>query len=195
MRKVMTILVICIVAFAGLNGCATTANPVHAAVESVQGPISIALLSEKDVKNSFGWSLLDNPYLAYKGTLVGTANDYLVFRLTVNAEAETQLEMSSAGAEDEKGKVKAPFCDVDSFKRLTMATVENQTNTGSFSVRENKVTWYYLPSGSVDVKPGKHSYIFVLVGRHPLPDSLTAHIQLLVNGEEMDFELGIPDQE
>jgi hypothetical protein len=119
--------------------------------------------------------------------------DFLVFRLSVVNSAATEIELLRAGAVNADEKLKAPYYDAKRFTEISMSAVETPESSGSFSVRKNKITWNYIPTGTVTLKPGKHSYIFVLLGRHPLPDSLTAHIELLVNGEERDFDIPVPD--
>jgi|GEM_PF-5656220 Ni,Fe-hydrogenase III component G len=188
MRKILSAVAVLVLI---LTGCATEKQ--RAGAESGQGPLSVALLTEREVKDSYGWSLLDNPYLSYSGTIFPRVYDFLVFKLAVNFPVSTQLELLDADAENADGKVKAPFYDSDRFKTVTMSSVANQESSGSFSQRENKITWNYLPQGTLTLKPGKHSYVFVLVGKHPLPDSLTAHIRLSVNGEEQDFDIPLPD--
>jgi len=190
MRKIVTAFVVLSVLLAVFSGCATTKS---AAAGPLQDSISVNLLSQKEIKDAYGWSIENNPYLALNGMLFSKAYDFLVFRLSVATVAGTQIELIDAGAENEKGVVKAPFYDMENFRELTMKTVEDQANSGPYSTRENKVRWSYMPSGPVTLKPGRYSYMFVLVGKHPLPDSLTAHVQLSVDGDEKDFDIPVPD--
>jgi hypothetical protein len=190
MKKSQSALAVLVISLGVFSGCATT-RPAEGAVQ--QDSVSVQLLSDKEIKDAYGWNLSANPYLALDGALFPKAYDFLVFRLSVETVAGTQIELVKAGAENEKGVVKAPLYDMDSFKVLTMRSVEDQANSGPYASRENKVTWYYMPSGTVSLPPGKHAYMFVLVGKHPLPDSLAAHVELTVNGEEKDFDIPVPD--
>jgi hypothetical protein len=192
MKKLLTAFTVFVISIAAFSGCVTTRS-IGGGEGVQQDSISVKLLSEKEVKDAYGWSLQNNPYLALGGMLLPKAYDFLVFKIEVNMVSETQIELIGAGAKNEKGVVKAPYYSMEEFKEVTMRSVEDQANSGSYSTRENKVTWYYMPSGTVTLEPGKHSYTFVLVGKHPLPDSLTAHIQFSVDGQEKDFDLPIPD--
>ena len=161
MRKMSIVLGIFVALLAGLSGCATAKS---AEADSVQVPLSVALLSEKEVKDAYRWSLLDNPYLSFSGTVFPKTSDFLVFRLTANYPTATQLELLHAAAENADGKVKAPFYNSDRFKQVTMASVETQQSSGSFTQRENKITWNYLPEGALTLKPGQ-AFLYLRPGR------------------------------
>ncbi len=191
MRKMLVALIVPIVLSGLLLACSST--PSSGTVQPLQDSLSVTLLTDKEVKDTYGWDIMVDPFLSYEGTLIPQVYDFLVFKISVVNSASSQLELIDASANDEKGKVRASFYDVDRFKNLSMKQVETQESSGSFSQRENKVDWYYIPSGTVTLKPGKHSYVFVLVARHPRPDSLTAHVQLLYNDAAKNFDISIPD--
>jgi hypothetical protein len=190
MRKVFSALIVLAIFLSAFSGCAT-AKSAETAVS--QDSVSVDLLSEKQVLDAYGPESLVNPYIIGSGIMTSRAYDYLVFRLSVATVAGTQIELNGAVAQNEKEKIKAQYYDIDRFKELAMAAVRTDNTPGAASSRANKIAWTYMPKGTATIKPGRHAYVFVLVGRHPLPDSLTAHIELSVNGEVQDFDVPIPD--
>ena len=77
MRKILSASMVIVVVIALLSSCASTKS---AMAGPVQDSLSVQLLSEKEVKDAYGWSLDSNPYIALNGILFPKAYDFLVLQ-------------------------------------------------------------------------------------------------------------------
>ena len=186
MTGTIALLVMTCVSFV-LVGCATT------------GPIPLAnsflvtLLSDKQIRSDYGPSFNNNPFLPPQGGLFSSkGEDYVVLKLSLATTSAVAVSLSGATASDEKGKVRAVYYDADKFRNLTlMLSPPPMDNT----TKLDKIAWFYLPSTTVQLRPGSYSYVIVLVGPHPIPDNVTAHVNLVVGGNAMNFDLPVPSSE
>jgi hypothetical protein len=176
--------------FLGLGGCASTQSA-SADVSSAGGDtVVVTLLSESEVRSQYGRTPSDDPFLMGSHTLFGKGYDFIALQLTAASAGGASLEILQAEAQDEKGKVRAKFYDKQSFTDLVTDLSFDPTN---ISTRQNKISWYYLPEKRMHLDRGKSTYVMILVGDHPLPSALTAGVRLLLNGQEQDFSLPVPD--
>jgi hypothetical protein len=173
-----------------LSGCAT----VHVAKEAAGQPdsVSVVLLSQKDLGVKFGSDPDKNPFLPQAGIILPPAYDYVVAKLGVVTALGTEVELLQAEVDDANNEVKARFYDRKSFTDLVCSL--GMSGTAQVAAkRRSVVDWYYLPSQSLSLKHGKHEYIMVFIGKHPLPDDLSAYISVMVDGEEHEFTLDVPN--
>ncbi len=60
------------------------------------------------------------------------------------------------------------------------------------ALKQNKIDWYYLPNPIMDMPAGKHSYVLVMIGQHPIPDTATIHVAMSVNDQAISYDLSVP---
>jgi hypothetical protein len=170
-----------------LLGCAGGANPRSGvSVGSSGEPVSVTIVPPREVRLQYGRSFDDNPFLSPKSLITRKSVEFIVLRLEVTGERE--LELLEADAVDESGAIWASFYTKRDFTELALfLSAPSMDNT----TKRNKIDWYYLPSGKVRVRSGSHSYLLVLVGKPPFPESLTARVKLLLGTEELDFEVPV----
>ena len=173
-----------------LSGCAS----VRGSTDSVTQPdsVSVVLLSQKDLNVQFGSDPDTNPFLPQAGIILPPAYDYVVAKLGVVTASGAEVELLQAEVDDVDNKVKAHFYDRKSFTDLACSLGISGT-AQTAAKRRSVVDWYYLPSQSLSLKRGKHDYIMVFIGKHPLPSDLTAYISVMLNGEEHEFTLDVPN--
>lgn len=161
----------------------------EAALES-GGSVTLAVLATPEIKSLYGSDPQVNPFIV-KYSVIGVRSlDYLVVRLTIDTPSKITAELVEAAAIDESGEVRTKTFDMTGFKEEAAALapmIENQTG------REGTIRWNYIPKGAFTVNPGKHSWVVVLRGSHPLPPSLTIRVRGLINGSPQEMELPIPD--
>ena len=174
-----------------LGGCATTPSSSSAAVVT-ESSVSVVLLSDKELRSQYGRTNSENPFVAASPTVMPKNYEYIALRITTSSPSPASLEILQAEAQDEKGKVKASFYNREQFADFASSATLDPTN---ITVRQNKITWYYLPAARMRVDAGKSSYLMILIGNHPLPPSLVVGVRLLFNGTEQDFSLPFSDAE
>jgi predicted small secreted protein len=176
-----------------LSGCATSPKASGDITPSQGDTVTVTLVSESELRAQYGRTPSDNPFYAPTAAVFAKPYDYIVLRLTATVGATSSLEILQADARNEKDKIKASYYDRKQFAELSTDLTFDPQN---INVRQSKVQWYYLPADKrIRLKAGKTSWIFILVGTHPLPPSLVAGIRVLLNGEEQDFTIPIPDVE
>jgi hypothetical protein len=172
-----------------VTGCATAAAK---NTGPLTDSVSLTLLSDKDVKNEFGWNYATNPFMARVGTFVAGGYDYVVARLEVVTDAGATFELLQAGVVNKDDKIKAWFYDRSDFADFAASYGQTQDDN-AMERRRNVINWYYLPSRTMDLKHGVYKYIMVFMGKHPLPDNLVAHVLLSVNDQVHEFNLPVPN--
>jgi hypothetical protein len=170
-------------------GCATTGggNP-----GPLTDSVSLVLLSEKEVKDQFGWNFTTNPFMARVGSLIPGTYDYVVAQLNLSTDAGAKVELLQAEVVDKDNTVKAWYYDRKDFADFAASLGQSQ-DENSMARRRNVVNWYYLPSRSMDLKHGSYKYIMVFMGKHPVPDNLVAHVLISVNDQVHEFKLPVPN--
>ncbi len=178
-----------------LWSCASTGNaPVtgvsaEAALEDGT-KVVLAVLSGAEIRQAFGSDPEANPFII-KYSIVGTRSvDYLVVRLTIDTPSPLTAELIDVSAVDGTGTVRTRTFDRSDFIEEAAALapmIENQAR------REEAIRRNYIPAGTFSVKPGKHSWVIVLRGSHPLPPSLTIRLRGLLNGTMQEMTLPLPD--
>ena len=173
-----------------LSGCASA--PVAKDAEAQPDSVTAVLLSQQDLKAKFSWSLEQNPFMPHVGTITRTDYDYVVVKLSIVTNSGAEVELLQAEVDDANNKIKAYFYDRKDFADYACSILMSK-NEAIAAKRRNVVNWYYLPSRSLKLKHGKHEYIMVFMGKHPLPDDVFAYIRVMVNGEEHEFSLDVPN--
>lgn len=178
-----------------LWSCATTGNAPAAGVSAEAAledgtTVSLAVLSSAEIRQAFGSDPEVNPFII-KYSLIGARSiDYLVLRLTIDTPSPLTVELIDASAVDGAGTVRTKTFDRRGFIEEAAALapmIENQAR------REETIRRNYVPEGAFSAKPGKHSWVIVLRGSHPLPPSLTIRVRGLVNGTMQEMTLPLPD--
>ena len=173
-----------------ISGC--TSVPIAKEATAQSDSVSVVLLSQKDVKAKFGWGFEKNPFMPHIGTITPTEYDYVVARLSVVTHSGAEVELLQAEVDDANNKIKAHFYDREDYADYA-CSLSMSKNEDIAAKRRSVVNWYYLLSRSMKLKHGKHEYIMVFMGRHPLPDDVFAYIRVMVNGEEHEFSLDVPN--
>jgi hypothetical protein len=176
--------------FLALVGCASTrANTKDG--EPLNDSVSIAMLTEKDLKQQFGYDFNLNPFIAPNGSILPKKWDFIMARLTIVTKMDARVEIYSTNVVDKDNVTKAWFYDREAFGQYVANAAPNDQ---SAQQRVRVVNWWVLPSNNFQVKPGKHEYILTFMGKHPVPSDLTAQIQIAINSQEQDFTLPVPEQ-
>ena len=177
-----------------VSGCASSKGSVKQSGPLVDS-VSVALLTQKEVRGKFGPSFSDNPFLVRMGTVSGQPYDFIDASLSIVTDSDADVEMFDAKVVDKDGKARAWLYDRDTFVKI-ITDLSNPDDLGSISRRQNAANWYYLPSRSLTLKHGKYEYMLVFLGKHPVPEDLEAYVRLSVNGgPDQEFNLPVPNAE
>lgn len=169
-----------------LLGCAGGARPLpEASSGSSAASVTVTVVPAGDLRRQYGRSTMENPFLSPKAMITRKSMAFFVLRLEIAGPSE--LELQQAEATDETGKTLASFYTKSEFMDLA----EFLSGPSESPDRQNKINWHYLPSKKVQVRSGAHSYLLVLVGKPPFPETLAIRVRLLVDGEEKSFEFPV----
>lgn len=191
LRKVISALAVAVSIFA-LSGCAT-AGGARASQEPLVDAASAVLLSEKELKNAFGYGN-ENPFVAAGGSLLPQAYDYVVVKLTIASSEKATVEMLQTDVTDKDGNNKAKLYDLKTFADYACAIGMSQ-NDQYADRRRTTIEWNYLPDRIFDIGPGKREYILVFMGKHALPNDLEAYVHFKVGDRQYEFSLPVPNAE
>ncbi len=170
-----------------LCGCASTGS--DAAFPGAAGePVSVSLVTGRELRSRFGQSFRDNPFISPKLAIMAKTDDFIALELKVAAGSGADLEVLQAEAVDGNGNVLATFYNREKFTELAMIMSGPYMDNDA---KRNRISWYYLPALKMRVPAGFHSYIMVLVGKHPLPETVMTRVRLSLQGEESSFEVPV----
>jgi hypothetical protein len=192
-RNTATILTACLFSLIlSLGGCASTGAKTAEgdAAMAAGNSISVVLLSDDQVRARYGRTPSNDPFIPPAADIFVKPYDYIILQLTAVSAGGGSLEILQAEVQDAKGKVQATFYNKEKFADLAASLTYDPENIAE---RQNRISWYYLPSERMHINRGKSEYVMILVGKHPLPDGLTAGVRLLFNGEEKAFSMPVPD--
>jgi hypothetical protein len=171
-----------------LSSCATTGKT----KEPLSDSVSVVLLSENELIQKFGHDYDLNPFIAPNGTILPKNYDFIVAKLDISTVQGAHIELNRAEViEKDKNRVKAVLYDRKTFAEYI---ANNSPSQMSMEKRVRVVNWWYIPSNSMNLKPGKYEYLLVFMGKHPVPDNLEAQVDLSVDSQEQEIDLPIPDQ-
>jgi hypothetical protein len=188
--KVILLIGVVISAFV-LAGCSSSAGRVTSKTTagSPDDPFSLAVLSYQDVRALYGPTFLVNPYLAPSSSIMPVYNDYIVAQLIFNLPEKSKVILLRAEISDERGKIYASYMNREKFSTFAMQQSPEMANN---ALKQNKIDWYYLPNQIMDMPAGKHTYVIVMVGPHPIPDTATIHVAMSVNDQAISYDLSVP---
>jgi hypothetical protein len=174
-----------------LVGCSSTAGRVTSNVRAgtQDDPFSLVVLSYQDVRALYGPTFLVNPYLAPSSSIMPVYNDYIVLQLNFNLPEKSKVILLRAEISDERGKIYASYMNREKFSNFAMQQSPEMANN---ALKQNKIDWYYLPNPIMDMAAGKHSYVLVMIGQHPIPDTATIHVAMSVNDLAISYDLSVP---
>jgi hypothetical protein len=173
-----------------LNGCETVKRTTTTVSAGDPGdPVSLVVLSEKDVRAQYGRTFMENPYISPSSSILPTYNDYVVVKLNFNTMGSVPMIVQRAEVTDDRGKDFASFMTREKFEEFAMNQSPDQANN---TLKRNMIGWYYLPQTTMTLEAGKHSYLIVMVGRHPIPDTATIHIDVSLNNVDRTFDIPVP---
>ncbi len=174
-----------------LAGCASSAGRVSDSITAgnPEDPVSIVVLSYNDVRAQYGPTFLNDPFIAPAGTIMPTANDYIVLKLNFNLPEKAAFMLLRAEVTDDRGKILAGYMTRAKFADFAM---QQSPDLADNTLKRNKIDWYYLPNPIMTVDAGKHSYLVVLVGKHPIPDTGTIHVAVSLDNKATTFDLLVP---
>ena len=159
----------------------------------LEDSVSVILPSLENLRAEFGRNYTTNPYLAPGGSFIATANDYIVLRITVVTQAGVAFKFLDAEAKDDKGKLFASYYNFRQFFDYVKGITLDVTGLGGLNnIRIGTLEQSYLPADSMHIDHGKHSYIIVLLGKHPLPDDLTTTVLLSIDDKIQAFDISVP---
>jgi hypothetical protein len=178
-----------------LAGCVTTNEAKTQGVTmkvpvAGNGIVSVSLLTKADVRTIYGYDPAADPFVLSGGVILRNTTDYVLLRLTFESTASLSVEVVQTEAVNEKGVAKVVAFTKESFTEEADSLSHQIQNQGP---RHSAIQWNYLPGYRFSVDKGTHSYMVVLGGDHPFPDSLTIQVRLLVNGEPVSVDIPLPD--
>lgn len=185
----------CILAVLVLSGCASTGKAPAVGVSTQAAledgtTVRLAVLSGPEVKSQFGSDPGANPFIVKYSVIGERSIDYLVLRLTIESPSPLAAELVDAAAVDAGGTVRTRAFDRRSFIEEAAALapmIENQAR------REETIRRNYIPTGAFSAKAGRHSWVIVLRGSHPMPPGLTVRVRGLLNGTLQEITVPLPD--
>ena len=188
MRKLVLLAVVVFVLLA--SGCESTKNSFATiSMGTADDPVFLQVLSEHDVRLKYGATFMDDPFVSATGTLLPTYNDYIVLKLNFNNPTKVPFMLLRAEVSDERGKIFATYMTREKFTSFAMDQSPDQANN---TVKRNKIEWYYLPNPIMTIDSGRQSYLLILVGKHPIPDTATIHVAVSVGNQAKSFDIPVP---
>jgi hypothetical protein len=189
-RKTIPFFAVILTALA-FASCSSTAGRVTSSTTagSPDDPFSVVVLSYKDVQAAYGSSFSDDPYLAPGSSIMPVYNDYLVLQLKFNLPEKSKVLLLRAEVSDERGKVYASYMNREKFADFAMTQSPDSANN---ALKRNKIDWYYLPNPIMDMQAGTHTYVLVMVGPHPIPDTATIHVAMSINDKAVSYDISVP---
>ncbi len=174
-----------------LGGCETAkGRSATVVLGSPDDPVSLAVLSPQDIRApEYGSTFLDNPFIPSTGTLLPTYNDFIVLKLNFNNPTKVPIAVLRAEVADERGKILASAMNRENFTNFAMTQSPDQANN---TLKTHRIEWYYLPSPVMTMDAGKHSYLLILVGPHPIPDTAAIHVAIAVDNVAKTFDTLVP---
>jgi hypothetical protein len=191
MKQTKLFLFPCIALVFALAACSSTAGRVTSNIRAgtPDDPFSLVVLSYQDVKTLYGPTFLVNPYMPPSSSIMPVYNDYIVVQLNFNLPEKSKVMLLRAEISDERGKIYASSMNREKFSEFAMQQSPEMANN---ALKRNKIDWYYLPNPIMDMPAGKHSYLLVMVGPHPIPDTATIHVAMSVNDQAISYDLLVP---
>ena len=190
MGKRLIIWAIVAASLLAISGCASSGK--SKVTIPINDSVSFAFLTEKELIHQFGGDLSRNPFIPPNGTFFHKSWDFIIAKLTVESTSEADFEITSTSIVNQAGKTKAWLYDRATFaKYVAQISADNQ----SAQERVRIVDWHLVPSDRFHVKPGTHEYIMAFMGKHPVPEDLTATIRVFLGDKEYDFnDVEVPAQ-
>ena len=152
-----------------LAGCAS--------VPKVSNPsgvdVSLRALSEVQVEQRFGSIDGYDPYITPSTIVNANPDQYIVVELTIAAAKEARISVFSLVAKDADGRKFAHFFQWDDFAAYLDGWKED-AHAGQMLTA--KAARDYLRNTDFDMKPGRRSYMAVLIGKKPLPKDFTIEV-------------------
>jgi len=168
-------------------GCAGAGRAkVAESPEFLEEPVTVTLVPGKELRKQYGYAPEENPFISPKPLITRKLYDFIVLRF--KAVGVTELELLQADAVDEAGSICASFYPREEFTKLSLFLGRQEPDD---TTSTNKIGWYYLPKKKMSVPSGSHSYLLAIVGKHPLPETVTVQVRLRVGGEEKSFEFRV----
>jgi hypothetical protein len=147
-----------------------------AGLPSVHDPsgvdISVTGLSDRQVFVYYGQGgpFEPDPYIANSALFAPEKHQFIVLRIEIASLQKTTITLNSATARDENGAVVARLYSKREFLALLKSESVDDQQLSAFNL---KVEQTYIPDRGIEMTPGKRTYVAVLMGKPPLPHSLT----------------------
>jgi len=167
MKKALSICALFSLVFVGCASVPTVSSP--SGVD-----VSLQAISEIEAEQRFGTlNSGSDPYVT-PGSFVNVNPDqYILVELNIAAAKEAKISIYSIVAHDTEGRELAHFFQWNDFVAYIDGWKED-AHTGQMQTA--KAARDYLKVTDFDMKPGRRSYMAVLIGKKPLPKDFTIEL-------------------
>lgn len=166
-----------------LFGCVTVPK-----ITSPSGvDISVSAMPMSELKSYYGIGVSGdlNPFIPRSGVLTQQRYDYIVLKIEIAANRNAEVALDYAVARDAAGSTVARLYTWSQFRDLLK---QEFTAGRDYQQVYDKARNAYLYNAQTKVSPGRTSDIVVLVGKHPLPDTVEVLAQLTIgSGQPRTF--------
>jgi len=156
--------------------------------------VSVTQMTPGEISASYGFDTGDtgdniNPYLARTGYLTRQTLDFIVLQLKITAAVPAKVYLYRWSARGPSGNEVAALYSRDALR--TQIDAWNQPGRGLQQANDT-IRRSYLPSTTIEIGPGRRTYVLVFAGKHPMPLPATVVVDLSVNsGKGRSFLLTV----
>jgi hypothetical protein len=149
---------------------------------------SLSFASPQELRASYGYNYLTNPYLEPVSLLRGKKNEFIVLKIDLELAVPARVKFY-ASALSPDGKEVAELKNIELFQLYWDMQAEGE---GS-GRRAPNLQRSYLPGFEFTARKGRNTYYAVLIGANPIPRPATVSAELNVVGlDSIVFEAELP---
>jgi hypothetical protein len=152
--------------------------------------ISVVKLTRDQAVMSYGGGSLKepNPYRMPGGILMGQPHELIVLRFSMVASRNAQVFVNSITARTADGASVARYDELDEYAAYISGWKSPLTERNVQIVRDS-----YIPGSSFKIRPGRHTYYAVLIGKNPIPRPFKVSVDIYVDeGNSRFFDIDVP---
>ena len=154
--------------------------------QSDTAPLTVKLLSKKEVTSSFGVESTKNPYQVPFRLLPKNPFSFVVLKLTLLNDAPVQLKVLEAHILDKENNALGNYYSLEQMKSFW--NIYSLPDEIDFLY--DKLDKSYLISDDSSFRAGKHNKFFVIAVRKvPLPDEYVVRVVISIDSIETVFEI------
>jgi len=158
-----------------LAGCATVPK-----VTSPTGvDVSVSQMSPSTIRSYYGIGVSGdlNPFIPAGGMLHKQKQDFIVLRISVASLRDADVTLDRATARDAQGN---DVADLYTWRQFEALLKHDYFQGRDYQQVYSRARNAYMNPFDVSVRPGRSTYVVVLVGKHPLPFPVSVKVDVTV---------------